>query len=98
MDKAFYVSPFIDMVGRYSVLVRDDPGDLRITIDERQDGEPLLSTSVTLRRLRLTNRNLARMLVRHPFMTQWTTGLIHWHGLRLLRRGALVHHHGDATR
>jgi DUF1365 family protein len=98
MDKAFYVSPFIDMVGRYSVLVRDDPRDLRITIDERQDGQPLLSTSVTLRRLRLTDRSLARMLVRHPFMTQRTTGLIHWHGLRLLRRGAPVHHHGDAYR
>ena len=26
MDKGFYVSPFIDMVGRYSVLVRDEPG------------------------------------------------------------------------
>ena len=98
MDKDFYVSPFIDMVGHYSVLVRDDPGGLRIAIDERQDGEPLLSTSVTLRRLRLTDRNLARMLVRHPFMTHETTGLIHWHGLRLLRRGVPVHHHGDATR
>ncbi len=98
MDKEFYVSPFIDMVGRYSVLVRDEPGDLRITIDERKGGEPLLSTSVQLRRLRLTDRTLARMLVRHPFMTQRTMGLIHWHGLRLWRRGAPVHHHGASPR
>ena len=96
MDKGFYVSPFIDMVGRYSVMVRDESAGLRITIDEREDGEPLLSTSLTLRRIRLTNRTLARMLVRHPFMTQRTTGLIHWHGLRLWRRGAPVHHHGAA--
>jgi DUF1365 family protein len=98
MDKGFYVSPFIDMVGRYSVLVRDDPASLRITIDERQGGEPLLSTSVTLRRVRLTDRTLARMLVRHPFMTQRTMGLITWHGIRLWRRGAPVHHHGEAAR
>ena len=97
MDKAFYVSPFIDMVGRYSVLVRDDPRGLRITIDERQDGEPLLSTSVTLRRLRLTNRTLARMLVKHPFVTHKTIGMIHWHALRLWRRGATFHRHGQAA-
>ena len=94
MDKGFYVSPFIDMVGRYSVLVRDEPSSLRISIDERHDGQPLLSTSVQLRRLRLSDRSLARMLLRHPFMTQRTMGLIGWHGLRLWRRGAPVHHHG----
>ena len=27
------------------------------------------------------------MLVRHPFVTQRTIGLIHWHALRLWRRG-----------
>jgi len=98
MDKDFYVSPFIDMVGRYSVLVRDDPAGLRITIDERQDGEPLLSTSVSLRRLRLTDRTLTRMLVRHPLVTYKTIGLIHWHALRLWRRGAHFYRHGEATR
>ncbi len=98
MDKGFYVSPFIDMDGRYAVMVRDEPASLRVTIDESADGEPLLSTSITLRRVRLTDRTLARMLVRHPFMTQRTMGLIHWHGLRLWRRGAPVHHHGEATR
>ena len=98
MDKDFYVSPFIDMVGRYSVLVRDDPAGLRITIDERQGGEPLLSTSVSLRRLRLTDRTLARMLVRHPLVTYKTIGLIHWHALRLWRRGAHFYRHGEATR
>ena len=98
MDKDFYVSPFIDMVGRYSVLVRDEPTGLRITIDERQGGEPLLSTSVSLRRLRLTDRTLARMLVRHPLVTYKTIGLIHWHALRLWRRGAHFYRHGEATR
>ena len=98
MDKDFYVSPFIDMVGRYSVMVRDEPTGLRITIDERQDGEPLLSTSVSLRRLRLTDRTLARMLVRHPLVTYKTIGLIHWHALRLWRRGAHFYRHGEATR
>ncbi|MFN8620660.1 MAG: DUF1365 domain-containing protein [Chloroflexota bacterium] len=98
MDKDFYVSPFIDMDARYRVLVRDEPGRLRIAIDETEHGDPLLATSVTLSRYRLTDRNLARLLVRHPFVTQKTIGMIHWHALRLWRRGITFHHHGDAAR
>ncbi len=43
MDKAFFVSPFIDMDGRYQVHVRDEPDGLRIAINERQDDAPLLA-------------------------------------------------------
>jgi DUF1365 family protein len=98
MDKDFYVSPFIEMVGRYTVRVRDEPGRLRISINEDQAGELLLHTSLDLARRPLTDRTVARMLVRHPFVTQKTIGLIHWHALRLWRRGAAFHRHGAATR
>ena len=37
MDKAFYVSPFIEMDGRYTVRVRDEASRLRIT-DQRGSG------------------------------------------------------------
>ena len=50
MDKEFFVSPFIDGHGRYSVHVRDEPDGVRLAIALRQDGEPLLSTSLVLRR------------------------------------------------
>jgi len=43
--------------------------------------------SLTGRRLPLTNRTLARMLVRYPIMTAKVTTLIHLQGLRLHRRG-----------
>ena len=98
MDKDFYVSPFIEMVGRYTVRVRDDPARLRISINEDQDGELLIHTSLDLTRRPLTDRTVARMLVRHPFATQRTIGLIHWHALRLWRRGAQFHRHGAAAR
>ena len=48
MDKDFYVSPFIEMVGRYTVRVRDEPSRLRITINEDQDDALLLHTSLDL--------------------------------------------------
>ena len=98
MDKAFFVSPFIDVDGHYSVFVRDDADGLRLSIALRQDGAPMLSTSLVLRRVPLSERSLLRMLVRHPLLTQRTTALIHWHALRLWLRGAPFFRHGAAVR
>ncbi len=98
MAKDFYVSPFIEMEGRYAVRVRDDAAGLRIAIDESRDGELVLHTSLVLARVPLTDRTAARMLVRHPFTTQKTIAAIHLHAWRLWRRGARFHRHGEATR
>ncbi len=98
MDKDFYVSPFIGMDGRYAVHVRDDATGVRIAINERQDGEPLLSTSLVLRRRPLTDRMVVRMLLRHPLVTHKTIAMIHWHALRLWLRGLRFFRHGDARR
>lgn len=97
MDKDFYVSPFIEMVGRYTVRVRDEPARVRISINEDQDEGLLLHTSIDLTRRPLSDRTVAQMLVRHPFITQKTIGLIHWHALRLWRRGAPFRRHGAAA-
>ena len=98
MDKDYYVSPFIEMVGRYTVRVRDEPTRLRITINEDQDSALLLHTSIDLTRRRLTDRTIARALIRYPFVTHKTIGMIHWHAFRLWRRGARFHRQGEATR
>ena len=67
MDKDFYVSPFIDMDGRYTVHVRDEPAGLRIAINERQGDAPLLSHEPRPARAgALTDRTLLRMLVAPP--------------------------------
>ena len=94
MDKAFFVSPFIDVDGRYAVHVRDEPDGVRLSIALRQDGQPLLSTSLVLRRVALTDRSLLGMLVRYPLLTYRTVALIHWHAFRLWLRGAPFFRHG----
>lgn len=96
MDKDFYVSPFIDMEGRYTVHVADEPSRLRIAINERQGDQPLLATSLVLTRRRLTNRSLLRTLLRHPLVTHKTIALIYLHAWRLWRRGVTFHRHGQA--
>jgi hypothetical protein len=94
MDKEFYVSPFISSEGRYHVTVRDEPDGLRIGINLRQEGELVLATSLVLARRPLSTRSLAWMLVRHPLITHGTIAMIHWHALRLFRRGVRFHPHG----
>jgi DUF1365 family protein len=98
MDKAFYVSPFIETAGRYTVRVRDEVERLRITINQATDGELLLHASLDLRRRALTDRAVARMLIRYPFVTLKTIAMIHWHALQLWRRGAPFHRHREVAR
>jgi len=76
------------------VHVQDDPTRLRIAINERHDGQPLLSTSLVLERRRLTNRTVLRMLLRYPLVTHKTVAMIHVHALRLWRRGLTFHRPG----
>ena len=95
MEKAFYVSPFIDPVGSYTVRVRDEAGRLRITINESKDGQLQLHASMDLARRQLSSRSVARMLLRHPLVTHKTIGMIHIHALRMWRRGARFHRHGQ---
>ena len=97
MDKDFYVSPFIDMDGTYTVRVADDPGRLMIAIDERQGDAAVLATSLVLRRRRLTDRMVVRMLFEHPFMTHRTIALIHLHAWRLWRRGMPFQRHSASV-
>lgn len=88
MRKAFYVSPFIDAGGGYTVRVRDEASRLRITINHELPDGLLLHTGLDLVRRPLTDRNLLRVLLRNPLVTYKTTALIHWHALRLWLRGA----------
>lgn len=97
MDKAFYVSPFLDMEGRYNVHVQDGPSRLRIAIDERHDGRHVLSASLVLERRRLTDRAVVRRFLANPLVTHKTMALIHWHALRLWRLGVPFRRHRDVA-
>ena len=98
MDKDFYVSPFLEIRGGYTVRVRDEASRLRITINHEAAEGLLLHTSLDLVRRPLTSQSALRMLVRYPLMTHRTTFLIHWHALRLWLRGARFHRHREVAR
>ncbi len=86
-DKAFYVSPFLTVDGRYRMVFTPPSDRLSVHMELEQDGATAFRASLTGRRLALDDANLRRMLLRHPLMTAQVTGLIHLQGLRLRARG-----------
>ena len=99
MDKEFYVSPFIDMEGRYTVHVAATPrAACASRINERQ-GDGAAAGDQPGPAPPPADRPDARrgMLLRHPFMTHRTIALIHWHALRLWRRGVPFQRHGEVA-
>jgi len=97
MDKEMCVSPFIGMDASYRVRVQDDPGSVRIAIAEDEQGAPVLTASLVLRRVPLTDRSLLRMLASVPFVTHKTIAAIHLHALRLWLRGVSFHRRSEVT-
>jgi uncharacterized protein len=95
MAKDFYVSPFLETRGSYTVRVRDEARRLRITINHEQGDGLLLHASLDLVKRSLTDRNVLRLLLRHPLVTHKTIALIHWHALRLWLGGARFHRHRE---
>ena len=87
--KAFYVSPFLPMQGKYGFELREDEdGRLRIKIDLHDDeGEQLFAGGIDIRPLALTESNLLRLLITYPLANLKTVAGIHWQGFKLWLRG-----------
>jgi DUF1365 family protein len=89
--KIFHVSPFLPLFGTYHFWLNDPADTLSIAIrNDAEDGSRLIAIQ-TGRREVLSDRNLARAIIRHPLMTLKVTAAIHWQALFLWLRGARFH-------
>ncbi len=86
--KEFYVSPFVPMDAQYSLRLRPPGEAFSLLISERADGGEILRATLSGRRRPLTDRELLRAFAVHPLMTLKVVAAIHWHALRLWRKGA----------
>lgn len=86
-QKAFYVSPFMDMDQRYDFDLNEP--DERITLAIRQhDREGLIFTaSFAGERRMMTDKALAAAFFRYPLMTLKVIVAIHWEAARLFAKG-----------
>jgi DUF1365 family protein len=87
--KVMHVSPFFSMAGSYTWhLPEPDPARVEARVDLTREGRTLLEARLTLRPEPLTDRALARALLRFPFMSLKVVAAIHFEALRLWRKGA----------
>ncbi len=92
-DKAFHVSPFMEMEIGYDWRFREPGETLSVHINNLARGGKRFDATLTLKRVAITGRSLARTLWAYPFMTGKVIVMIHWQALRLRVRGAPVHTH-----
>jgi DUF1365 family protein len=92
-DKAFHVSPFMEMDHEYAWRFAE-PGDtLRVHMENRRNGARVFDASLTLRREEITAGSLATALLRYPWMTGRVALGIYWQALRLWLKRTPFHVH-----
>ena len=92
-EKIFHVSPFIEMDCVYNFIVREPNETLDFTIDQRNidthgERHKMLTATWNGKRYDLTDRNIIRTMLMHPFMTFKVVIGIHWEAFWLWIKGA----------
>lgn len=86
-DKAFYVSPFMDMDLRYTFRVTPPAEKLSIRIDTFDETGLVLTARHLARRQDLTDRALLKAFFAIPLLTLRVVGGIHWEALKIWIKG-----------
>lgn len=89
-DKGFYVSPFMDMDLSYEFRVRPPSEQVQVLVDVDDADGRVLATGFVAQRQDLTDRNLARAWLTHPWMTAGVVGAIHWEALFIWLKGEKI--------
>ncbi len=86
-DKAFHVSPFFDVTGRYEMRFELSPRVVSSTVLLRREGAVTFSATFSGRPSPATPIAIIGQLIRRPLMPQQVSALIRMHGIWLwLRR------------
>jgi DUF1365 family protein len=86
-DKAFFVSPFMGVEGRYHFKVQRPGARVALTIRESDGEGPLLTASFVGERHPFSDAALFRAFLTHPLLTLKIVGAIHWEALKLWFKG-----------
>jgi len=89
-EKGFYVSPFMDMDLSYAFRVRPPGEQVQVLVDVDDADGRVLATGFVAERQALTDRNLLRAWLTHPWMTVGVLGAIHWEALFIWLKGEKI--------
>ncbi len=85
--KYFYVSPFVDLDTEFDFIFEVPGKKLNMRVDDYQQNQRFLLTSLTGTRKKLTNTRLLLYGFRFPFITLEIIALIHWQAVVLYVKG-----------
>lgn len=85
--KEFYVSPFHDVSGRYTMSLPEPDDHLALTVTLHRDGAPPFVASVRGARRDATPRNVLALVLRHPLAPLVGAARIRRQGVALWLRG-----------
>ena len=88
IDKAFHVSPLMDMEHTYDWRSTEPNGRIQVHIDSRGPGGSDFDATLSLERLEFSRTSTRHVLARYPAMTMQVMAKIYWQSLRLWLKGA----------
>ena len=86
-QKVFRVSPFLDVDGEYRFSFAWGDRSFAVQIDLHDATGPILTTSLSGERMRMTNARLVGALLANPLVMFKVLALIHYQAARLLLKG-----------
>lgn len=89
-DKAFYVSPFMDLDMKYRFRTKSPNQKVGVSVQARKHDRAVINTSLIGHRRELSDRNLFQVAITHPGLPMKVTGAIYWNALKLWCRGFAV--------
>jgi DUF1365 family protein len=81
--KEFYVSPFLDLDGRYEMRVSRPGRALAVAVSLRQQDRIVFTVALRGTRRPATTPAVVAAVLRHPLGGYRVSALIRWHGIRL---------------
>jgi DUF1365 family protein len=92
-QKVMHVSPFMAMDVDYRWRFSSHDEQLFVHMEVSRDAGKIFDATLSLERIEITGRSLARVLASYPFMTLKVIAAIHWQALLLWLKGAPVYDH-----
>lgn len=96
--KDFHVSPFMGMDQQYRWTLSEPGKSLAVHIGNFAHGRKIFDAAMILHRRPMTTWQLARALIRYPFMTGQVVCAIYWQALRLWWKRCPFHPHPNSIK
>ena len=89
--KTMYVSPFLEHEGAYRFYFHYEAQKVSLQIDLYEEGERKLTAAFSGAAKPFGNNTIAKLFVRHSFLTLWVVTRTLWQTFKLWRKGLIYH-------